>query len=375
MGISVSGARFWILLLVVALSPTITGEARAQVSAAERAKARKAMNEADALREAGDLRGAMDKYAIAHEVLRQPTTGLELATTQAALGLLVEARLTAADTAKLPLKKDEPAIFAESRRDAVQLAAELEPRVPALTLTVTPDVRYTLRIDGMQVPERAHGLRFRTNPGDHVVEVIADGHRPAKQHVVLGEGVNQLLHVALTPLSVAAAAPAPALAEKPEPAPAPAPAPASVASAPPPPAAEPVAPSPAEVPAPLEAPLPPPDPYDPYRAKRTRGYIAVIAGGVVFVGGAVSGILSITETSTAKRECAGDRCPLHLRNRLETADTLANIANVTMPLGVLGVAYGVYELLTVPDEKESRATRLDLQIGARGVLATLRGAL
>ncbi len=360
----------------------------------DRASARKAMNEADRLREVGDLHGAMNRYMSAHAILRNPASGLELASTQAALGLLVEARMTATEAAELPVSPGEPEHFAASRRDAARLAEELEPRVPALTVAVSPEVPYGLRIDGMLVPERAHRLRFRTNPGVHVVEVQAEGYELATQRVSLAEGVHQLMHVALTPAKAAAKLeqppppppPSEVVAEAPKgaapkpAAPPPTAAPKHTASKPaaPPPTAAPVrAPEPQlEAAAPPPAPEPSLSPDEQARAEqRLRGYIGGATGGVLFLAGAIAGIASITETSSAKRECNGDLCPLRVRDRLEAADTLANVANVTIPLGLLGIGYGLYELLTIPKERAPGASRVELQITAGGAYASVRGAL
>jgi hypothetical protein len=306
--------------------------ARAEATPVQQATARAALKEADQLRDAGDLRGALERYRAAQAVLREPPSGLSLVSTQAALGMLVEARQTAVDTAALPVTPNEPAEFAEARSAAAQMVAEIEPRLPVFGVLVCPAERYTLRIDGVEVPERAHKLRFRTNPGDHEVEVEASGYLHAKQIFTLAEGVHQLFQITLSP----------------------------VPAAPPPTAA---------------APAPAPHPED--QAQRVRGYVALAIGGGVMTLGAITGVMSFTETSNAKRDCPGDVCPDRLRDSLETADTLANVANVALPLGLLGVAYGMYELLTLPERPEPKPaqSQLSLQIDARGAYATLRGAL
>jgi hypothetical protein len=297
-----------------------------------------ALRAGDRLRDAGDLRGALERYSAAYTMLHEPPSGLSLARTQTALGLLVEARQTAADTSALPARAGEPADFAEARDAAAQLASEIEPRLPVFGVVVTPDTPYTLRIDGTAVTENAQKLRFRTNPGEHELEIEASGYERATQVFTLGEGVHQLIQVSLYPV---ARAPAPA---------------PGVAVSPPPLAAA-------------------PDPAS--QAQRTRGYIAVAAGAAVATAGAIAGVLSFTETSNAKRDCPNDACPDRLRGPLETADTLANIANVALPIGLLGLAYGMIELLTLPAEPEaSRApSGLSLQIDGRGAYAALRGTL
>lgn len=60
----------------------------AQTSASSKRSACEATQEADRLREAGDLLGALERYTIAYTALREPTLGLKVAKVQAELGML-----------------------------------------------------------------------------------------------------------------------------------------------------------------------------------------------------------------------------------------------------------------------------------------------
>jgi hypothetical protein len=339
------------LLVCVALG--VVGTAvHAQVPVASTASAREAQREGDRLRDAGDLRGALDNYTAAHSVLGEPTTGLRVANTQAELGLLVEARQTAASTAAIARVRGEPAEFARARKAAEKLAAAIEPRLSMFEVTVNPPTPYTLRIDGWLVPENMHTLRFRTNPGDHVLEVEASGFRETSQQFTLAESAYQVFLVSLA-RDAEAAGP---VAKAPEPA-----APVASGTA----AVEPPAPPAAAA---VTAPELKEDPAS--TAKRTRGYIALAVGGAVLATGAITGIVSFVETSNAKDSCVADVCPGRLRGKLETADALATVSNVALPLGLLGIGYGLFELLTV-----SEPTPVQVQVSAQGAYAMWRGHL
>jgi hypothetical protein len=106
-------------------------------------------------------------------------------------------------------------------------------------------------------------------------------------------------------------------------------------------------------------------------AQKTRGYIALAVGGAVLATGAITGIVSFVETTNAKDSCTGDVCPGRLRTKLQTADTLAIVSNVALPLGVLGIGYGLFELLTVSE----KPSPVQVQIRAQGAYATWRGHL
>jgi len=320
-----------------AVSPARPTEERATPSAAERETARSAMDEGDRLREGGDLTTALVRYKAAHEIMNVPTTGIEVARAQAELGQLVEARTTAIETANLPAGRKEPGVFREARQAAAQLAAALEPRVPSLTTVVTPaDVPYVLEIDGVKLPDPARGVPFKTNPGEHVVMVSAPGYEPVREAVTLTESEARTLSVALVlrPLAPTAAA---------------------VASA-------------ATVPDDLTT--------DPASGPRLRGFISLGIGGALLGVGTVTGILSLSATSDAKTECRQALCPPSVERTLDRANTLANVANITVPLGVLGIAYGVYELLTLPSAATAESgPELGLQLSPRGAHATWRGHL
>jgi hypothetical protein len=343
----------FICSLFICLAPAGVGTSvHAQASVASTASARDAQREGDRLRDAGDLHAALEHYTAAHAVLGEPTSGLRAANAQAELGLLVEARQTAASTAAIARVRGEPPEFARARKAAEKLAAALEPRLSMFEVTVSPPTPYTLRIDGWVVPENMHTLRFRTNPGDHVLEVDAPGFRQTSQQFTLSEGAYQLFLVSLAREPV----PAAEVAQAPKPA-------APVAKVAPPP--EPPAP---RAPAAVTAPPPEEDPAS--TAQKTRGYVALAVGGAVLATGAITGVVSLVETSNAKDSCAGDVCPGRLRGKLETADTLATISNVALPLGLLGIGYGLFELLTV-----SEPTPVQVQVSAQGAYATWRGHL
>jgi hypothetical protein len=324
--------------------------AAAQPTASERETARNAMDEGDRLRSAGDLQAALVRYRAAHELMRVPTTGIEVARTQAQLGLLVEARSSAIDTANLPVDAAEPGVFGEARKAAAQLAAELGPKVPSITTVVRPTgLGYTLTIDGVKLPSQARTLAFKTDPGEHEIAVRAPGYKPAVEQVLLKEGEQQTLELTLE--LDAAGAPAP------------------VAAA----AASTIKPASAAIEAEPES-----AEASSRDAGRLRGYIGLGVGGAVFTAGAITGIMSLVQTHDVKRECTGDMCPVSAKQRLDRANTLANVANVAIPLGLIGIAYGVYELLTLPAaEPASASARSDfqVQVSARGAYAVWQGTL
>ena len=92
------------------------------------------MSEGRADREKGDQNAALKAFAAADAIMHVPTTGLELARTQAALGQLIEAHETALRVMHNAEKPNEPTPFRAARDGARALSDELEKRIPSLTV-------------------------------------------------------------------------------------------------------------------------------------------------------------------------------------------------------------------------------------------------
>ena len=315
-------------------------------SAAERETARSLMEEADRQIARGDTRGALASYQAAHAIMHVPTTGLDLARTLASLGSLVEARAVAIEVINMPVARNEPPVFGEARQRASELAGQLESRVPSVLVKVTPaEGPHTVSIDGTRLPNAARAVAFRTNPGPHTVLVELAGVPPQQQTVTLDEGQAAVVAFEL-PSAV-------------------------VAEYQPPPAPN----GPDAPPVPGDAVAPSPIDEDPARAGRIRSIVGFSLGGVAVVAGAVTGVMSLLQVSDLKERCPNDRCSASDKDALDHAIFLGNVSNVTLPIGVLGVAWGVYELLTLPTAPTQPRAASRLRFELTGTGAVLHGTL
>jgi hypothetical protein len=309
-------------------------------SAPERETARSLMAEGDRLADAGDVRAAMARYASAHAIMHVPTTGLALASVQAKLGLLVEARATAIEVLNLPIAAGDPTVFAAAKTSAANLAEQLEPRVPSVRVAVVPaDAAYTLTIDAVTLPIDARGAPYRCNPGKHSLRVEAPGYAPRTLPFELSEG--QLFAPSLTLQPLMSTTPV-AVAH-------------SAVSAPEGSAAD--------------------GGGDASFAGRTRAIVGFSVGGVALIAGSVAGIVSASRTSSLKEACPNDACGPRQRSALSSSNTLANLANIAIPLGVIGVGYGVFELLSLPGPNAERANEGSLHVAMTGTGAVIGGSL
>jgi len=74
---------------------------------------------------AGDAEAALEAFQAAHAILGVPTTGIDVARAQLALGLLVEARDTALEVMRFPVGPGEPAAFTDARTADAEMAGKL----------------------------------------------------------------------------------------------------------------------------------------------------------------------------------------------------------------------------------------------------------
>jgi hypothetical protein len=114
---------------------------------------------------------------------------------------------------------------------------------------------------------------------------------------------------------------------------------------------------------------------DPAAAGRTRAIVGLGVGGAALLTGIVTGSLSVLKTHDEEHHCVDGHCPLDSRSSLSTANTLANIANVTLIVGAIGVGYGLYELLTLPSPRPQRASLHRVRVDVTGNGLILHGEL
>src|SRR5271155_3196834 len=94
-------------------SMLVAGVAHAQPTAADRETARTLLQQGREPRERGNQAEALKRFKGAYEIMHVPTTALELARAQVALGRLVEARDTIAAIRQIPERPGDPAPFKE----------------------------------------------------------------------------------------------------------------------------------------------------------------------------------------------------------------------------------------------------------------------
>jgi hypothetical protein len=224
----------------------------------------------------------------------------------------------------------------KAREAAVALASTLSERVCTLYTHVQPvAAQYSVEIDDVAVPADVLTVPVKLNPGPHSLRVRAPGYVEQTRQLTMPEGMAQHVEVLLEAVLPMAAA---------------------------------------------EPSVPPPASSAAYAAEldgerqsgRVRGFIGLGVGGFSLAAGLIAGAVSWDQTSELKHHCDADGCPASFRNDLQTANTLGHVANISVPLGLIGIAYGLYELLSLPEAAASHAA-LNIDVAPNGVV--VRGRL
>jgi len=229
---------------------------------------------------------------------------------------------------------------AASRPDREEFArkhvTQLEPILSRITVTVSPAAReipnLVVQRDGVPVGAPSRGLSFPVDPGDHVVEASAPGHKTWSVHVAVGTNADaQSVVVPALAVAEIAVAPAPAAPEPPTPI---------------------VAPS--------------------GSSQRTIAFVVGGAGIALLGVGAYFGVEAISDTQQVKSSCPAVQCSNASTVALDgTAKTDAVVADIVMGAGVAALAAGAILYFTDHPRAATTGFRIAPWLGSATGLAAL----
>ncbi len=147
----------WMLLGSLLLGSVGLAQTAKPPSDADKATARKLMDIGDAKRKEGDLQAALEAYRGADDIMKVPSTSLDVGKAQIALGMLLEASTTLLRITryKHPGGERLPDAFASAQAEAGELAATLPARIAEVTLEpsgLQGEARMKVDIDGQAIP-------------------------------------------------------------------------------------------------------------------------------------------------------------------------------------------------------------------------------
>jgi hypothetical protein len=285
------------LPMLVASAP-----AWADRSAQDIAAARKLYNDGEALRDKGDLKGALEKFKAAHALGNTPITGLELCKTHQALHQPVEAREACLSVGRIQPLSEESQRSKDSRVEAAKIASVEEPKMGSIKVKVTgaPDgATLIVSIDGVTIPQAALTEPRPVDPGPHVILASVSGGQQTKASLDTKEGENREVEVPVRP-------PAPG--------------------------------TPTNPPPPIDNngnPQPKPEEHK----GSSFPYVMYTIGGVGALIGIVGGGIALSKAGTLSDKCTQKICGRDEWNDLDTGKTWGTVSTVSFILG--GVALGI----------------------------------
>jgi hypothetical protein len=306
---------FCALLSFVAVVGTTEPSFAAEPTAADAESALQLYKDGKALRERGDVDGAIEKLRAAYALVATPITALELARTYVLRGKLVEARALVLAVPRIPVRRNESQKAVEARADSDKLAAELKPRLASITIRLEPPTKTPppVTVDGVTVPSEAVLTPRVVNPGAHVIAIVENGAATSTADVKLGEGEAKEVALKVPPRPAETTAPA-----------------ASTTTT-------------------IEAP-------------KSRSPLVYIGFGGAIAGlavGSVTGIMTLSKASDLESTCDADgRCPPTSQGDIDASKTTGTIATIGFIVAGVGIAVAVVGLMIGGGKAEKAATFL-----------------
>lgn len=190
-------------LLVFGCLAASVNPARAQ-GVAERAGARAAADQGLIAFENNEWKKAVDLFLRAEEMVHSPMHLLFLARSQVQTGQLLEAKENYLEVLREEASERAPAALARAQDSARQELKALEPRIPQVTLLLTPvatgSTRH-VRMDGNRLPRALVDLPHPVNPGFHEWQVVTEEGVGKPSSRTVEEGAHLSIPLAAPPAS------------------------------------------------------------------------------------------------------------------------------------------------------------------------------
>jgi hypothetical protein len=320
--------------LAILLFASEAAFAQQQPSASDRETARALMAEGREKRDAGELAAALKAFQTADSIMHVPTTALEVARTQDKMGQLLEARETLLALLRTPPSPSDPPPFAEARKAAEALDADIAKRIPSLTVEATSDLPgpISIVVDDQNVAPNLVGVPRKVNPGKHTVIARAGGEE-IRETVILALSENKRVTLRV--------------AKKPPPKPK-------------------VEPTPQ--PGPSQGGEPEPTGAEEKRRVPLVSWIGFGVGGVGLLAGTITGVISISKTNSIEG-CVGDECPRGAQDDIDSANTFATISNIGFGVAIAGAAVGLIGLFVL-EPAPKRTSSSHVKFVGNGITGT-----
>jgi hypothetical protein len=296
------------------------------------AAARALFDEGRALMKEKKYAKACAKFEASQKLGAKASTALNLGVCYDKQGKFATAWSTFGTAATLAKREEH----AEREKFAREQQQAMEAKMARLTIELGTSVEgIQVALDGKPVIKAMYGTALPIDPGTHELSATAPGKKPwSKSFEVPAEKADITETIPMMEDDETALAPDP----------------------------QPAVP----VPSPVPSPQPPPD------TSSSSGvsplvYVGFSIGGVGLLVGAITGIVTLAQTSAIKDECNEDVCPASEGENIDDAELVANISNVSFAVAGVGAVLGVVGLFVGGDDSESARIQPILGPGFVGV--------
>jgi hypothetical protein len=307
------------LFLLACLAAGLIAPPAFAQSDSDRATARALGTEGELALEGKDFKAAEDRFRRADSLVHAPTLMLGLARALAGQGKFVEAQEAYNRIIREGLPPAAPTAFKKALADAKTEVDGVSSKIGGATISVhataggdVPSAKVLL--DGSPVSNASLGVRRAIDPGSHLLQVSADGFKPAEVRFDVAEGASIDQPVTLE-ADLSAAQPPGTVAATPMPAATGAEQPGAAGSS---------------------------------KVREVLPWVAFGVGGAGLVTGAIAGGVAMGKHSDLANQCVPQPCPLSAKGQLDSYHTIATVSTVGFIVGGVGVAAGVVLLLTKP---------------------------
>jgi hypothetical protein len=310
------------------------GVAHAQDDAAETAAARTLAVDGVKLAQAEQCSDAIDKLERAEKLKHSPIVLRYLGECQIKVGRWVEGSESLRKLLREPLPEGATPALEQAYDSATATLRDVKPRIPSMKLIVNAphEAELKLKIDGKDTPSSVIGVALPADPGDHTVEVSAQGFLKASSQLKLAPGGTATVALELR------RDPSAPLPEKTPP--------ATLAAGS---AAAPLAATPAE------------DTAPPPHGSRTGRALAYVSYGVAAVGlgvGIAFGLSAGSDEKALRTTCPNHVCPPDQQGALDFAKTKGTISTVGFAIAGGTAALGTVLLFTSSDPSAKKNASL-----------------
>ncbi len=282
------------------------GAASAQRTAQDISSARQLYNDGIALRDSGDMKGALEKFKAAHALGNTPITGIELCRAYSALTQPVEAQEACLSVARIPPLAEETPRSKDARNDAARLAEVEGKKIGSIRIKLTgvPAGRQaTVIVDATPVAAAAVGEPRALNPGVHTIVAKVGTGPETRATLETREGETRELELAVQP----------------------------------PPEGD-------------TAVTPPTEPTPTPRPREKKGN-PVATGSFVVAGvgagiGSIAGLVAISKEADLRQACLKKVCGPDHQDDLSSAKTWGNVSTTFFVLGGIALGIGIISTLT-----------------------------